>query len=70
LITRLESLKTLPYRLYVAILLKDETKLDKADEMGVEGYSIITKHPKMVMLFLEYTDGVGTKIGKDVWNLL
>lgn len=64
------TLKGLPYKLYVAVLLKDESKIDKANELGIEGYYIITKKPKMVILFVEYIEGKYDKTSKNIWKML
>lgn len=64
------TLKNLPYKLYVAILLKDESKIEKANELGLDGYYLITKSPKMVILFVEYIEGKYDKTSKNVWNLV
>lgn len=70
MITKLSNLKKLPYKAYIAVLLKDESRIDKANEIGIEGYSYITSTPKMVMLFIEYIEGMPHKVDKNIWNLL
>lgn len=70
MINKLSSLKQLPYKTYVSILLKDESKLEKAKDIELDGYYLITKGPRMVILFLEYNEGKYNEISKKVWNLL
>lgn len=65
------TLKSLPYKMYTAILLKDESKIEKANELKIDGYYLITKSPKMVILFIEYFEGKEyDKMHKNVWKLL
>jgi hypothetical protein len=63
-------MKDLPYDLYVSVLLKDESYIDKADKSGIEGYSFITSKPIMVMLFVEYEEGKYSEINKKIWNMV
>jgi hypothetical protein len=70
MIQRLKKLNQLPYKTYVSALLKDESYLDRADESGIEGYSMITKSPKMVMLFVEYEEGKYAEINKKIWDMI
>ena len=70
MIQRLNRNQELPYKTYVSVLLKDESYLDKADESGIVGYSIITKSPKMIMLFVEYEEGKYAEINKKIWDMV
>jgi hypothetical protein len=70
LIQHIKKLKQLPYKLYIAVLLKNEEVIEKAKELDMDGYVIITSSPKMVMLFVEYQEGMPTKVSKDVWQLM
>jgi hypothetical protein len=69
MIKQISNLGELPYKTYMAVLLKDESRIEKAEKLEFDGYILVTKHPKMVILFLERNE-TGTKIGKEIWNLI
>lgn len=70
MIQRIKKFDKLPYKTYVSVLLKDESYLDIADDSGIDGYSIVTKSPKMVMLFVEYDEGKYAEINKKIWDMI
>lgn len=59
---KINSFKELPYNLYTGYLLKSE---DDAKNYP-EGYLIITKTPKMILLFVPFIDEINKKSEKMV----
>ncbi len=66
MLTKIRSTKNLPYKLYIATLLKNDTDMSKFDDL--EGYYVITRSPKMTIMFLEYQEGQSHKVSKEIWN--
>jgi hypothetical protein len=56
-IKKIESFKELPYNTYTGYLLKTEEDVSKYDE----GYLIITKNPKMILLFIDFIEEINNK---------
>lgn len=57
MIKKIESFKELPYNTYTGYLLKTEEDVSKYDE----GYLIITKNPKMILLFIDFIEEINNK---------
>lgn len=55
MITKLKSLKELPYDIYTAVLLKSE------DEAKEGGYIYISNSPKMILLFIPFVEEIYVK---------
>jgi hypothetical protein len=56
-IKKIASFRELPYNIYTGYLLKSEEDANKYDE----GYLIITKSPKMVILFVDFIEEINNK---------
>lgn len=66
MLNKLKSTKDLPYELYVSVLIPNDTDISNIED--IDGYLLITKSPKMTIIFLEYKDGQYDKVSKEVWN--
>jgi len=57
MIKKIATFNELPYNLYTAHLLKTEEDANKYPD----GYLIITKSPKMILLFVDFIEEISNK---------
>lgn len=66
MINKIDNFSQLPYSTYTGYLLKSE---EDAKEFN-EGFLIITKHPRMIILFVEFIEEISGKTVKKSSNMI
>jgi hypothetical protein len=62
------DLKQLPFKTYTAFLLKSEDDIKLEEKENPNKFIWISKHPKMIILFIEFVEEISGKITKEVQN--